>query len=117
MRTRYGSHVYRLAIFTVLYLPIPLVVAEAVFDTDNNPIVQERESQSSKTDGGCAARTNVTYHRLVKTTPKPNATKKSNGELVGPPPPLPPELVVGPGGADVVDEGADIEMVMVWNQI
>jgi hypothetical protein len=26
------------------------------------------------------------YHRFVKTTPKPNATKKSNGELVGPPP-------------------------------
>lgn len=28
-----------------------------------------------------------TYHRFVKTTPKPSATKKSKGELVGPPPP------------------------------
>lgn len=28
------------------------------------------------------------YHRFVKTTPKPRATKKSSGELVGPPPPL-----------------------------
>lgn len=27
------------------------------------------------------------YHRFVKTTPKPRATKKSSGELVGPPPP------------------------------
>lgn len=30
------------------------------------------------------------YHRLVKTTPKPSATKKSNGELLeleSPPPP------------------------------
>lgn len=29
------------------------------------------------------------YHRLVNTTPKPRATKKSRGELVGPLPPLP----------------------------
>ena len=39
------------------------------------------------------------YHRLVKTTPKPSATKKSKGELVGPPP---PEL----GGDDVAAGGA-----------
>lgn len=39
-----------------------------------------------------------THHRFVNTTPNPNATKKSNGELVGPPPPLlPPPL----GGAEV----------------
>lgn len=25
----------------------------------------------------------LTYHKLVKTTPNPRATKKSNGELVG----------------------------------
>lgn len=31
-----------------------------------------------------------TYHKFVKTTPKPNATKNNNGELVGPPPPPPP---------------------------
>lgn len=30
------------------------------------------------------------YHKLVKTTPNPSATKRSSGELVGPPfPPLP----------------------------
>lgn len=29
-----------------------------------------------------------THHKFVKTTPNPNATKKSSGELVGPPPPL-----------------------------
>ena len=39
------------------------------------------------------------YHRFVKTTPKPSATKKSKGELVGPPP---PEL----GAADVAAVGA-----------
>jgi len=36
----------------------------------------------------------------VKTTPKPNATKKSSGELVGPPPPPPLAAdVVAAGGA------------------
>lgn len=29
-------------------------------------------------------------HKLVNTTPNPSATKKSKGELVGPPPVLPP---------------------------
>lgn len=43
------------------------------------------------------------YHRLVKTTPNPRATKNSSGELVpGFPPPLLPEpcvgLAVGTGG-------------------
>ena len=40
-----------------------------------------------------------TYHKFVNTTPKPSATKKSKGELVGPPP---PEL----GGDDVAAGGA-----------
>ena len=44
------------------------------------------------------------YHRLVKTTPKPRATKNSNGEL-GPLPPPPPVgdgegLAVGGVGAE-----------------
>ena len=34
----------------------------------------------------------LVYHRFVKTTPNPRATKKSKGELWGPPPP-PPELL------------------------
>ena len=41
----------------------------------------------------------------MKTTPKPRATKKSNGELVGPPPP--PELAcdvdAAEGPMEVVD--------------
>ena len=49
------------------------------------------------------------YHRLVKTTPKPRATKKSSGELVGPPPPLfelPEDEVVAAGTAALVELGA-----------
>lgn len=48
----------------------------------------------------------TSYQRLVKTTPKPRATKNSNGELVGPLPPplLEPALVVADGAADEVVE-------------
>ena len=42
------------------------------------------------------------YHRFVNTTPKPRATKKRRGELVGPPPPpLCPLLVVAAAAAEV----------------
>ena len=43
----------------------------------------------------------ASYHRLVKTTPNPNATKKSNGEL-GPLPELTFAEDVGLGEADMV---------------
>ena len=50
----------------------------------------------------------------MKTTPNPKATKKSRGELVGPPPP-PPELdVVGPAGADVVGDDDMADEVEGW---
>lgn len=50
-----------------------------------------------------------TYHRLVKTTPKPNATKKSRGELVGPLLlllPEPPSDVLAAGGAVIEADGS-----------
>lgn len=37
------------------------------------------------------------YHKLVKTTPNPSATKNSSGELVGPLPPPPPLPVLVAG--------------------
>ena len=58
-----------------------------------------------------------TYQRFVNTTPKPNATKNSSGELVGPPPPefplpLPPlDDGVGPGAGMVVGVAAMEESV------
>lgn len=51
-----------------------------------------------------------TYQRLVKTTPNPRATKKSNGELVGPllpPPPPPCGVFVG------IDADSDAEAIIV----
>lgn len=48
----------------------------------------------------------ASYHKLVKTTPKPRATKKSNGELVGPPlSEVEPEEVAA--ALEVTDEGSD----------
>ena len=46
-----------------------------------------------------------TYHRFVKTTPKPSATKKSKGELVGPPPPELGTDDVAAGGGTALLEG------------
>ena len=54
-----------------------------------------------------------TYHRFVKTTPKPSATKKSKGELVGPPP---PELGTdddAAGGGTALLEGTVVVVVAV----
>ena len=58
------------------------------------------------------------YHRFVKTTPKPSATKKSKGELVGPPP---PELAgddVAAGGAtalleDIMVDAAEVAIFLI----
>lgn len=56
----------------------------------------------------------------MKTTPKPRATKKSKGELVGPPPPELGGDVDAAGGAMVVGEGMvlvaaeDAIFVRVW---
>ena len=49
------------------------------------------------------------YHRLVKTTPNPKATKNNRGELVGPLPPPPPPVELGVGDGMIVDpDGADM---------
>ena len=44
----------------------------------------------------------------MNTTPKPSATKKSKGELVGPPPPELGTDDVAAGGATAVLEGVDV---------
>ena len=45
----------------------------------------------------------------MKTTPKPSATKKSKGELVGPPPPELGAADVAAGGATAVLEGIEVD--------
>lgn len=52
----------------------------------------------------------TTYHKFVKTTPNPNATKNNNGELVGPPPPPPPPFDgVAVGLGEVTTCGEEVE--------
>lgn len=47
----------------------------------------------------------LAYHKFVKTTPKPRATKKRSGELVAEAPELDDEVAAG---VDIVDEGAGV---------
>ena len=85
MCTRHCTQIDRLAIFTGLQLTVTLIVSEAVFDANNDPAVVVSGFQSRLMhDPQGVDVTTETYQRFVKTTPKPNATKKSKGELVGP---------------------------------
>lgn len=106
MWPRHGHEIDGCAIFAEYALAIALVVAEAVLYPDNDPIMYDQPFVDTLNPEQGPA-----YHKLVKTTPKPRATKNNNGELVGPPPLLPllPELVAL-GIADVVVE----DMVVVW---
>lgn len=103
-----------IAILARLHAPMPLIVAETILDANDNP---EREKQSvrlAQNAAGAPSRNEtyrLTYHRFVKTTPKPNATKNNKGELVGPLLFEPLSDGVGKGAADVVAE-ADILMRM-----
>jgi hypothetical protein len=67
-----------------------LIISKTVLDADNNPIA----AMSCKSLPGINHRETilVTYHKFVKTTPNPRATKKRSGELLGPPPPPPLSL-------------------------
>lgn len=84
-----------------------------------------RKVQSSHTEKDFdSVAIELTYQRLVNTTPNPRATKNSRGELVGPPPPDPPppgEVVAEGGAVDevegMVDEEDIVEVAMVAAQI
>lgn len=66
-----------------------MVVSETVLHANDNPIFQKSTDvfhwHCREQEGGKEA--SATYHKFVKTTPKPRATKNKRGELVGPPPP------------------------------
>lgn len=91
---------------------IPLIISEAILDTDNDPRNGELVCVYRRRVSGDRRAQEQAYHRLVKTTPNPNATKKSNGELVGPPPPPPPlgadDVAAGGATGELVAEGAKV---------
>lgn len=101
---RHVVHVDGLAIFVESsQLAISGIVPEAVLDTNNDPI-----KMVTRANVFPASALNA-YHKLVKTTPKPNATKNSNGELVAPEFWLLPVLLVSIGlGAVDVPAGPDV---------
>jgi hypothetical protein len=79
--------------FTVPEGAIARIVSKAVLDSDNDPLIKVSFTFGLRWNRSCA-----TNHKLVKTTPKPKATKKSSGELVGP---------------DVLDVGDEVAFVDV----
>jgi len=97
----HGTQIHSIRVFSIHTLPITLVVSEAVLYTDNDPV-------SCQLDVLEHTREWNTHHKLVKTTPKPKATKKSSGEL-GPFPEFPELVAEGGGLAEVVE----IKLVVV----
>ena len=105
------GHVYWFTILIVLRPTIALIVSEAVLDTNDDPTTRSALVHE-------ATKVSFTYQRLVKTTPKPSATKKSKGELVGPPPPPPPPLLAGllVAGGDASAEVCDGTAISLANK-
>lgn len=78
MRSRHLCQVDGFAILAYgAHCAISLVVTEAVLYAYNDP-AQCMSADVRLGDSQCRP-----YHKLVKTTPKPNATKNSRGELPG----------------------------------
>lgn len=97
MRSRHGHHIDRLTIFADDTISVSLIVSEAVLYTNDDPEVQISALACFLVG------IEETNHKLVKTTPKPRATKKSKGELVGPLLPPPPPTVDALGVGEVVE--------------
>lgn len=104
MRTGHGYQIDWIACLLAAQLAVPLIISKTVLDTDNDP--GNRLSMEPGATAQCSD--DPTYHRLVKTTPNPSATKNSSGELVAPelPPPPPLPVVVAALAAAVVGDGA-----------
>lgn len=103
---------HRLTIFIGESSAIASIVSEAVLNSDDNPV----STVQLETGPARGPRASIqTYQRLVKTTPKPRATKKSNGELLLLPP-LSGLLLLSfcPVGVDVCGvEADDLDWVTV----
>lgn len=96
MLSGHGAEIDCIRVFSIHALSIALVVSKAVFDADDDPGLGVNRCL----DGG---REMDAYHKFVKTTPKPRATKKSKGEL-GPLPLL--DALVADGVADAEEAEA-----------
>ena len=123
MRSRHVFEVDRLSVLVEPQGPVACIVAEAVLDTDNDPIITSRvRLHPSHLARGAFQEKLCAHHRFVKTTPKPSATKNRRGdellpccgggvgELLATPPDG--SVVVEAGGRLVVD-GPEVKGVGV----
>ena len=95
MLSRHVAEFCSVWVFTSIHaLSVALVVSEAILHTDDDPTyVSTRIKQNSW----------AFYHKFVKTTPKPSATKKSRGELGPLPLPLLWEVAAAVAAAVAVE--------------
>jgi hypothetical protein len=87
----------RVDILAISKSTIACIVSKAVLDSDDNPShkCQSTKEGKERLTASSSRRISthpITYHKFVKTTPNPSATKNSSGELVGPFPPDEPLL-------------------------
>ena len=78
MRSMNGCQINGLASFLMSQLSVSLIVSEAIFNTNNNPGFRFKNQYSAI--GESVPRVSSTYHKFVKTTPKPRATKNCSTE-------------------------------------
>lgn len=105
MRSRHIFEIDRFAVFTDTHLTVSCIVSKTVFDTNDNP--------SEAVSGSNQIVLRLIYHRFVKTTPKPRATKNSSGELVGPVLELLPPVDCDGDGTGEVEVAANDDVVVV----
>lgn len=100
-------HVNLINLSSIEASTIPGIVSETIFHTDNNP---RQWNEYGLFGVPKPEKIKKSYHKFVKTTPKPRATKNSSGEFPPAAPPLPPPFPA----ADVVAEGvADIVLDII----
>jgi hypothetical protein len=123
MRTGHGYQIDWVACLFAAQLAVSLIVSETVLNTNNDPVNYVRARFFLFLTEECVMAQfsdAPTYHKLVKTTPKPSATKNSSGELVAPeppPPPLLPDVVAALAAAVVVGVAILINKAGVGDRI
>lgn len=119
MRSRHGLQINGF-LFTIRAGSLSSIVSETIFNADDDPKknAQFLVGHSALCSGSLCRKTKTAYHRFVKTTPNPRATKNNKGELVGPLL-LPPAINwegVGVAKADVMEviNDGDSEFDGMW---
>ena len=110
MLSRHRTQVNGVSVFAISQCAVALVISEAVLHANDDPgdDCQLTVGWAERLGGEVQDDRWVTHQRLVKTTPKPKATKNNSGELVGPGLLLLFAALVDAEGAAEVEVGLDM---------